>query len=85
MEAQAFDLQQLLDLGRTQGFLTYDQVNSYLPDEANSADKLDQLLFALERAGVEIVDEVESSVTKSVAEKAAEGSGAPVSHEPSPV
>jgi RNA polymerase primary sigma factor len=84
VEAQAFDLQQLLDLGRTQGFLTYDQVNSYLPDEANSADKLDQLLFALERAGVEIVDEVESSVAKSVAEKGAEGSGAPISHEPSP-
>lgn len=84
MEAQAFDLQQLLDLGRTQGFLTYDQVNSYLPDEANSADKLDQLLFALERAGVEIVDEVESSAAKGTAEKAVENSGAPVSHEPSP-
>ncbi|XZE35962.1 sigma-70 family RNA polymerase sigma factor [Pirellulaceae bacterium SH501] len=84
MEAQAFDLQQLLDLGRTQGFLTYDQVNSYLPDEANSADKLDQLLFALERAGVEIVDEVESSAAKGTAEKAVESSGAPVSHEPSP-
>jgi RNA polymerase primary sigma factor len=81
---QAFDLQQLLDLGRTQGFLTYDQVNSYLPDEANSADKLDQLLFALERAGVEIVDDVEVAVAKSAAEKASDSSGVSTGHEPSP-
>lgn len=62
MEAQSFDLQQLLELGRAQGFITYEQVNTYLPDEANNADMLDQLLVALERAGVEIIDEVEKEI-----------------------
>lgn len=57
METQVLDLQQLVSLGRQQGYLTYEQVNEYLPDEANTAEKLDELLVALERAGVEIIDE----------------------------
>ncbi len=61
MESPTLDLQQLVLLGRQQGCLTYDQVSSYLPDEANTAEKLDELLVALERAGVEIVDELESA------------------------
>jgi RNA polymerase primary sigma factor len=56
METQILDLQQLLAQGRTQGYLTYEQVSSYLPDEATTAEKLDELLAALERAGVEIVE-----------------------------
>jgi RNA polymerase primary sigma factor len=59
VESRSIDLQQLLDLGRTQGHLTYEQVNSFLPDEANNAEALDQLLVALERAGIEIVDETD--------------------------
>jgi RNA polymerase primary sigma factor len=59
VESRSIDLQQLLDLGRTQGHLTYEQVNSFLPDEANNAEALDQLLVALERAGIEIVDEAD--------------------------
>jgi RNA polymerase primary sigma factor len=56
METQTLDLQQVLAQGRTQGYLTYEQVSSYLPDEATTAEKLDELLAALERAGVEIVE-----------------------------
>ena len=40
---QTIDLEQLVSIGRKQGFLTYEQVNEYLPDEANTAEKLDQL------------------------------------------
>lgn len=56
METQALDLRQLLAQGREQGYLTYEQVSSYLPDEATTAEKLDELLTALEHAGVEIVE-----------------------------
>jgi len=51
------ELQELIELGRAQGYLTYDQVNDYLPNEAINADKLDDLLIALENLGVELVDE----------------------------
>jgi RNA polymerase primary sigma factor len=81
VESQMFDLQQLLDLGRTQGFVTYEQVNSYLPDEANSADKLDKLLFALERAGVGIVDEVEKEVPQL---RVVDGEGVSTASDPAP-
>ena len=38
MEMQSIDLEQLVLIGRQQGFLTYEQVNHYLPDEANTAE-----------------------------------------------
>jgi RNA polymerase primary sigma factor len=62
VETQSIDLEQLVLIGRQQGFLTYEQVNHYLPDEANTAEKLDQLLVALERAGVGIVDEADTDL-----------------------
>jgi RNA polymerase primary sigma factor len=51
------DLQELIATGKSQGYLTYDQVNRYLPDEAVNPDKLDALLVALEDMGIELVDE----------------------------
>lgn len=57
MEYVEQDLQDLMVQGKTQGFLTYDQVSEYLPDEDASPEKLDNLLLALERAGIELVDE----------------------------
>ncbi len=62
METQTNDMEQLVLIGRQQGYLTYDQVNVYLPDEANTAEKLDHLLVALERAGVNIVDETDVEI-----------------------
>jgi len=51
------DLKQLVATGKAQGYLTYDQVNAYLPDEAVNPDKLDALLVALEDQGIELVNE----------------------------
>jgi RNA polymerase primary sigma factor len=48
------NLRHLIAEGKRQGYLTYQQVNRYLPDEANSAEKLDQLLRALKRHGIEL-------------------------------
>jgi RNA polymerase primary sigma factor len=51
------ELQLLVAQGKTQGYLTYDQVNHYLPDEAVNPEKLDSLLIALDEAGIELVTE----------------------------
>lgn len=56
MEVMDLDLRQLIKTGREQGYLTYEQVGKYLPDEANSSEKLDNLLIALERKGIRLLD-----------------------------
>ncbi len=50
------DLQALVAKGKAQGYLTYDEVIEYLPDEAVNPDKLDHLLFALEEQGIELTN-----------------------------
>ncbi len=50
------DLARLIALGKSQGCLTFDQVNEYLPDEAVDPEKIDALLVALEEKGIELVD-----------------------------
>ncbi len=51
------DLQELVFRGRAQGYLTYDEVNAYLPDEEVDAYKLDNLLIALDEQGIDLVTE----------------------------
>ncbi|TVS15531.1 MAG: sigma-70 family RNA polymerase sigma factor [Planctomycetaceae bacterium] len=51
------DLQTLIATGKTQGYLTYDEVNRYLPDEGIHPEKLDNLLSAIEEKGIELVDQ----------------------------
>jgi RNA polymerase primary sigma factor len=50
------ELQTIVSLGRSQGFLTFDQVSQYLPDEDVSPQKLDHLLIALEEKGIDLVE-----------------------------
>jgi RNA polymerase primary sigma factor len=56
MDNQEKELQQLLETGKKQGYLTYKEVNEFLPDEANSPEQLDALIVALESHGIELTD-----------------------------
>ncbi len=57
MEQQTIDLQALISRAKSQGYLTYQEVNSYLPDEASSSEKIDSLLVALDRMGIDLVED----------------------------
>ena len=50
------ELQTLIEKGKKQGYLTYAEVGNYLPDESTSSEKLDSLIAALEKSGIELVE-----------------------------
>lgn len=62
MTQPANELRELLIKAQAQGYLTYDEVGAYLPDEATSPEKLNELLVVLERRGIELVDQAPVAV-----------------------
>ncbi|MBX7072279.1 MAG: sigma-70 family RNA polymerase sigma factor [Pirellulales bacterium] len=57
VELSEKDLQELITLGKSQGYLTFDQVNDFLPDDVIHPDKLEAVLAALDEQSIEIVAE----------------------------
>ncbi len=53
---------QLVSKGKKRGYLTYEEMNKDLPDEAVSPDRLDALLMTLDELGIELVDESEAEL-----------------------
>ncbi len=49
----------LVSLGRKKGYLTYDEMNSLLPEEVTSADQIDKILNLFDEMEIEVVDEAE--------------------------
>jgi RNA polymerase primary sigma factor len=64
------ELSELVAKGKAQGYLTYDEVNDYLPDEAVDPEKLDSLLVALDEMGIELVTEAPAAETSAGGEEA---------------
>lgn len=58
MQLMDQELSALISRGVQEGFLTYEDVNAYLPDEDVSPEKLDRLLSAIEKKGIKLVDSV---------------------------
>lgn len=46
----------LLELGRSQGHLSFAQVSEFLQKSPKNPELLDQILEALEDAGIEVID-----------------------------
>ena len=47
----------LIAKGKKKGFLTYDEINKELPDDAVNPHKLDKLLSSLDEMGITLIDE----------------------------
>lgn len=50
-------IDKIVERGKKQGYLTYEEVNDELPDEAISANRLDSLLMTLDELGIQLLDE----------------------------
>ena len=49
----------LIEKGKKKGFLTYEEMNSNLPEEAVSPNRLDSLLMTLDEMGIHLLDEAD--------------------------
>jgi len=62
------DLQSLVDLGREQGYLTFDQVNDFLPQDVASPGDLRAALESFEDMDIKVLDEVPSETAEAEVE-----------------
>jgi len=72
------ELEALVAKGKTQGYLTYDEVAHYLPDQAVDPEKLDSLLIALDEQRIELLNAPPEPefYEAGTGEQGAEGNGA---------
>jgi RNA polymerase primary sigma factor len=50
------EIQNLIDVGKEKGYLTYGDVNEMLPDEIGTADDLDDLITTIGTQGIDLLD-----------------------------
>jgi hypothetical protein len=55
----------LIAQGKKQGFLTYDELNTALPEEMLSMDQVDDTLMMFDDLGIDIIDEKNRNLTKA--------------------
>ena len=55
------EIKALIEQGKKKGYLTYEAINNFLPDDQVSPEKLDDLLMTLDEHGIEIVDKPEAA------------------------
>jgi RNA polymerase primary sigma factor len=60
--AEAIDkcVTDLTTLGGKRGYITWEEINEAIPDEAVALDKLEMILIRFEEAGLEVLDEIEA-------------------------
>jgi RNA polymerase primary sigma factor len=53
------EIKGLIEQGKQKGFLTYEELNDFLPDDVVSPEYIDEILLTLDEKGIELVDERE--------------------------
>jgi RNA polymerase primary sigma factor len=57
-EAAEPEVQQLIDMGKQRGYVTYEEMNNFLPTHLISSDRLDDVMIMFSDMDIEIVNEV---------------------------
>ena len=61
--------EEIIEIGKRRGVLTYDEINEALPSEFFSPDELEDLMDILQDMGVKVVDQDESLIPEEEAEE----------------
>ena len=56
VNAPKISFQEIVELARSQGFLTYDQANDFLPDEVSNSDAVELLLELADSLGIDFIE-----------------------------
>ena len=65
-------VKELITLGKEKGYLLYDEVNDFLPNDIHSSEDLDNIFYLFGDAGIEVIDSEEDfeAVQKRIRPKA---------------
>ena len=69
----------LIEKGQKKGFLTYEEMNEDLPEDAVSAARLDSLLATLDERGISLLDEADVESQRAAKEQGGEFEASEVS------
>ncbi len=76
--AQKKALLKLIEKGKTDGFLTYSEINAVLPEDLKSSDQIDDTLMMFSEMNIKVVErEAAPKKKKAAAKKASRKAGAP--------
>ncbi|HNO80064.1 MAG TPA: RNA polymerase sigma factor RpoD [Phycisphaerae bacterium] len=66
---------ELTELGKKRGYITWEEVNEAIPDEAVSPDKLEMMLLHFEEQKIDLLDEIEAEKIEARRGSRKKGSG----------
>ena len=58
------NLEDIIEHGKQKGYLTYDEVNSYLSDEVTTPEEIDHVFDLLDEEGINVVEPEEKTSSK---------------------
>ncbi len=80
------EIKNLIDKGQEKGYLTYEEMNDLLPEDAVSPEYIDEILLALDQKGIDLLDETDlekaAQSEAAAGKEEAKGKGVPEDHAP---
>lgn len=70
------EVKKLIQLGKSNGEITYDEINDILPDKLLNSDKIDDIFILLNQLGLEVVEESTRKASPAAPVKKKSGSAA---------
>ncbi|HOQ13328.1 MAG TPA: RNA polymerase sigma factor region1.1 domain-containing protein, partial [Spirochaetota bacterium] len=63
------EVKKLIELGKANNEVTYDEINEILPDKLLNSEKIDDIFILLNQMGIDVVEESTRKVTPDVISK----------------
>ena len=79
------ELQQLISVGKSRGYVTYDEMNAALPSEGLTADTLDDMMVLFSDMSIDVVERSKPSVEPSKSPERTRASAPDVTRSSDPV